>query len=296
MGIERKLYYRELVARFGHHNALIWNLCEEYDARQFNLGSERIKGFADYVAAVDPYDHPITVHNANDLPQAWIPFLGDPRFSSTSLQHHPKEGQTGFISHKDLVEVFRIQSVAAGRAIPVNLDEFDRAGAVDDESRIEQQRISGFVRLRKAVLWPVYLSGGQIEFILEERLKTENFHRYAGIWRYTSYARRFLEEHLPFWAMEPADGLIAGAAPDFGGAQVFIRRGEIYAVYLPKGTPSGVLDLRATNGVFIKRWYDPRHGTFKGAAEEVKAGSAVALGEPPGAPADDWAVLLRKLR
>ncbi|HVJ64824.1 MAG TPA: DUF5060 domain-containing protein, partial [Bdellovibrionota bacterium] len=31
LGVERKLYYRELAARFGHHQALQWNLNEEYD-------------------------------------------------------------------------------------------------------------------------------------------------------------------------------------------------------------------------------------------------------------------------
>jgi len=31
LGTERMLYYRELIARFGHHLALQWNLCEEYN-------------------------------------------------------------------------------------------------------------------------------------------------------------------------------------------------------------------------------------------------------------------------
>lgn len=31
LGVERKLYYRELVARYGHHLALQWNISEEYD-------------------------------------------------------------------------------------------------------------------------------------------------------------------------------------------------------------------------------------------------------------------------
>src|SRR6478752_7624520 len=31
LGVERKLYYREMIARFGHHVALQWNLCEEYN-------------------------------------------------------------------------------------------------------------------------------------------------------------------------------------------------------------------------------------------------------------------------
>ena len=37
LGPERKLYYREMIARFGHHLALEWNLCEEYNL-QFDFG------------------------------------------------------------------------------------------------------------------------------------------------------------------------------------------------------------------------------------------------------------------
>ena len=37
VGVERLLYYRELCARFGHHNALQWNVSEE-----FNLSSTSV--------------------------------------------------------------------------------------------------------------------------------------------------------------------------------------------------------------------------------------------------------------
>jgi hypothetical protein len=42
LGVERKLYYRELVAPFGHHLALQWNLCEEYNLHT-KLSPELIK-------------------------------------------------------------------------------------------------------------------------------------------------------------------------------------------------------------------------------------------------------------
>ncbi|NOX57189.1 MAG: serine hydrolase [Planctomycetes bacterium] len=85
LGPERKLYYREIIARFGHHLALEWNLCEEYNLG-FDLGSERVKSFAAYVQAVDPYDHPIAVHSAGDPLRALRFTFGDPRFSMTSIQ------------------------------------------------------------------------------------------------------------------------------------------------------------------------------------------------------------------
>ena len=42
LGVERKLYYRELIARFGHHLALQWNLCEEYNLG-LDLGPDRVR-------------------------------------------------------------------------------------------------------------------------------------------------------------------------------------------------------------------------------------------------------------
>jgi hypothetical protein len=54
LGIQRKIYYREVIARYGHHLALNWNIGEENN----NTDAQR-KEFAQYFEAVDPYDHPV---------------------------------------------------------------------------------------------------------------------------------------------------------------------------------------------------------------------------------------------
>lgn len=57
LGPERKLYFRELIARFAHHPAIEWNLGEE------NTNTEvQQRAFAAYVRETDPYDHPIVLH------------------------------------------------------------------------------------------------------------------------------------------------------------------------------------------------------------------------------------------
>jgi len=86
LGTERKLFYRELIARFGHHNALQWNLSEEYNLN-FNPGVQRLKAYAAFIRDQDPYDHPITVHSAGSLDDALGPFIGDPLFD---LCHHSR--------------------------------------------------------------------------------------------------------------------------------------------------------------------------------------------------------------
>jgi hypothetical protein len=56
------VYYRELIARYGHHLALNWNIGEENQ----NTDAQR-KAFAAYFQAVDPYNHPVVSLSIHDL-------------------------------------------------------------------------------------------------------------------------------------------------------------------------------------------------------------------------------------
>ncbi len=284
---ERKLFYREMVARFGHHNALIWNLCEEHNIGGLDLGPKSVKEFAAYLAQLDPYDHPITVHHAGDAVAAWKPFMGDELFSITSIQ----------IGRKDIepvVETFRKLTAEAGRPLPISVDEF--TVTTNDQPWIPTDDSAA---LRKEKLWPAYLSGGQVEFILAELLDTQDFRKYDDLWNYIWYARRFMETQLPFWEMEPADELLEGESVYAGktcshDGQVFAKEGQCYAIYLPIATQTGVLDLGRAAGTFAKRWYNPRTGSFESDPENVTGGRKVEIGQPPGAPDEDWVVLVTK--
>jgi len=82
LGTQRKLYYRELIARFGHHLALNWNLGEEHDLYQELNDSQntRVKAYASYIKQVDPYDHHIVIHSypeANSQNALYNPLLGN---------------------------------------------------------------------------------------------------------------------------------------------------------------------------------------------------------------------------
>jgi hypothetical protein len=278
LGVERKLYYRELIARFGHHVALQWNLCEEYNL-DLKLAPELVKSYAEYIHAVDPYDHPITVHHAGKLPQAWNPFLGFRLFPVTSFQWE----------HTDIVEEWRKASREAGFPQVVSMDEFfpDTASVANAD------------RHRREYTWPIYLSGGQLEYILADLIKTDDFRKYEPNWKYTWYARKFLEQNLPFWEMEPMDHLLTGAATYQGKnnlvtGQVFAKPDEIYALYVPLGDNTGTLDLTAANGKFTQRWYNPRTGGFMGPAKTIEGGKPVPLGQPPAEASEDWAVLIKR--
>ncbi len=271
LGVERKLYYRELVARFGHHNALQWNLCEEYDLG-LRLPPDRIKAFAGYLQAVDSYDHPITVHQVNrNLVQSWGPFVGDSRFSLTSFQSNDV----------DAVADFRRRTAAAGRPLPIGMDEFTPRLTPGNQADH-----------RRRFLWPILLSGGTLEYITADMQATDDFRPYEALWRWGAIARGFLES-LPFHEMEPAKSLVGNESSDFGGGRCFKKDGEVYAVYLPNASRAATLDLRGAAGAFEQRWFDPRAGRFVGAAVPVAGGAVVNLGAPPSSASQDWVVLVQ---
>jgi hypothetical protein len=292
LGPERKLFYRELVARFAHHNALIWNISEEYN-HQYDLTPEGVIEFADYLARLDVYDHPMTVHYAGK--RGWDDFLEkgrETRFGIVSLQTRDI----------DDIEHYRKATARLGRPLPVSLDEtFPNAGVPTGFSGapgnpdLLANPANGDL-IRRAYVWPAYMSGGQFELILYPFIKTNSFAPYRRYWKQLRYARVFTEA-LPFWEMEPDDDRVAGADESRGPAQVFISQDlgadrVSIAVYLPAASGAAMLDLAGTTRTFGVQWYDPRTGTWFDTDAAVEGGGIVALGTPPAEVGQDWAVRL----
>jgi Domain of unknown function (DUF5060) len=138
LGNERKLYYRELIARFGHNLALNWNIGEENTNT-----AEQQKQFADWFKLLDPYKHPVVLHTwTTEQALVYGPLYGYPSYDGASLQ-------------SDAQDVFqdtlaRIQdSVAAGNPWVVANDEQGTAdtGVVPDSADLNHDII------RRDVLW-----------------------------------------------------------------------------------------------------------------------------------------------
>jgi hypothetical protein len=104
-----------------------------------------------------------------------------------------------------------------------------------------------------------------------------------------------VEDNLPFWEMQPQDGLLLGESSDYGGGQVFAKASEVYAVYLPNATSTGMVELSGASGSFQKRWYNPRSGAFEGSAQAVSGGTRTSLGAPPSSASSDWVVLIEAI-
>jgi hypothetical protein len=275
LGVERKLYFRELIARYGHLLAVQWNLSEEND-----FPVPLLHAFADYIQALDWANHPIAIHTYADNFGHYELLVGDGRFSSTSIQYssHLAAGH---------VEEWRGQSTAAGNPWVINMDENTQALLPTNEPE-----------LRKRILYPVYFSGGNLEWYAgysedppDGDLLMENFRTRHQMWNYTRHAREFLEENVPFWEMSPADELLLNEVDNTG--QVFAKSGQFYAIYFQDASDGGRLDLSDTPGTFQKQWYDPRTGLFVGSPQVFSGNQLVELGQPPFSAAEDWVVLVK---
>lgn len=200
----RKLYYREMVARFSHLPMIIWNLGEE-NGVVGNSGedpyrqptSPRQRGaFADYIASLDARDHPIVSHNWPDAEEAlYGELLGRPSFSGISLQAHD--------DYFDKIVEWTERSTAAGQPWMVSVDEplGWEFGARPDADVARRDEIL-------TVLWPTLLAGGAgVEWYFgwqnnapTSDLSNEDQRTRDALWKASAKVRRFFET-LPLLEM-----------------------------------------------------------------------------------------------
>lgn len=291
----RKLYYREMVARFAHHPALQWNIGEE----NANSDEERI-AFAEYIRELDPYDHPIAVHSFYNLKEGfndnsgqetfYDDLLGNPYYEATSIQGD--SAKDGVFQYNTWPIEFRERSAAAGRPWVIYGDEQGPPVAAD---------MSNLRQLRERTLWANLMGGGggvEWYFGYQEAadfgdLQSDDWRIAEPLWAYTRYALEFFHTYLPFWEMTPDNDIINWRLA-FG----FKKQGEIYSVYFfPNGsTPTRRLNLGDTQNTFTIHWYDPRNGGAlqTGTITEVTGPGEVVIGEPPNNTDQDWVALIRE--
>jgi hypothetical protein len=280
LGPQRKLYYRELIARFAHHLALNWNLGEEIN----NASTKQKLAWARYIRRIDPYDHHIVIHNGSnhyDLMGTDSPLTG------MSLQtNRPNFSRV----HDRTLEYIR-RSVKAGKPWVVACDEpGDASHALRPDDDAGRSHVHG----RKNALWGHLLAGGAgLEFYFGYRhahsdLTCQDYRSRDAFWDYCRHARGFFVEHVPFWEMTSADELLAGT-----DGWCLAKPGETYVVYLPEG---GMAKLTLPAGSFDVRWFDPRNGgeLQVGQVKTLTGPGAISLGRPPRDADADWAAWVRK--
>ncbi len=283
LGPDRRLYYRELVARFSHHLALIWNLGEESS----NTQAQR-EAFARYIRALDPYDHPIVMHTSpSDRDAHYDSLLGFDAFEGPSLQIN----NSNYVNEN--TRRWRKRSAAAGRPWVVMVDETGRPATGLPPDAIDPNH-DGF---RHRVLWGNLMGGGAgVEWFFglnfdHNDLDCEDWRSRANMWGHTRRALAFFQVHLPFNEMTPCNELL-----DNEDAFCLAKPGEVYAIYLKVFEPTN-LDLGDSSERFVLRWYNPRGGgpLRDGPWLNTQGPGAVRIGIPPAEPERDWVVLLKRI-
>ena len=282
LGLQRKLYYRELIARFGYHHAITWNLGEE---NEDNTTQQR-RDFADYISELDPYDHPIVIHT---LPGQWgqiyDPLMDNPNFDGASLQVGKPED-----THWLTVD-WVTKSANSTKKWYVCMDEAGpwQLGATPDGPGNNHDTI------RKEVLWGNLMAGGGgVEWFFgydypnDHDLSSQNWSNRENVWNITRYALDFFHNYLPFTEMKSNDGLATN-----GDSYVYAKVGEVYAVYLKNGGTTN-LNLSGASGTLNVQWYDPRNGggLQNGSVTQVNGGNTVSIGQPPNNTNADWVALV----
>jgi hypothetical protein len=272
MSVERLVYYREMIARFGHHLGVVWNMGEE----NTNTTAER-QAFMQFFEDLDPYHHPVVLHNLKNLVAATFdPLLGYQPMDGISLR-----------SDDPRATIIQYRSASAANSDPwlITFDEVGpwQTGVLPDSSP-DADANHDIVR---AMMWGALTAGAAgIEWFAgsgpEGDHDGQNFAVRESVWAWTTIGRQFFES-LPLQDMVLADSLTPSSS-DY----VLAKPGSVYAIYLPTGG-SASLDLSGASGTFNVTWFNPRTGEST-VGGTVTGGSVVNLGSPPNTPNEDWAV------
>lgn len=298
LGIERRLYCRELVARFGYLLGLNWNLGEEN-----TQSSSQQKEMANWIRDLDPYDHPIVVHTFPQWQDRVYPkLLGtNSPFTGASLQNDWDK------VHQRTLQ-WLTNSEASGKKWVIANDEQGPAnfGVPPDPGYQGHSGEAGPTNktynlhdIRKYTLWGNLMAGGAgVEYYFgyqlpQNDLACEDWRSRDKSWDYCRFALEFFAL-IPFWEMTNANYLIGNAQND-NSKYCFAKEGEVYAVYLPNGGTAEI-ELGYSKDDFEIRWYNPRTGgeLIKTKQAKLKPKGKATLGPPPREPEQDWVLLVRR--
>lgn len=291
-GLERKLYYRELIARFSHQLALIWNLGEENGYARFAPNAQNTKqrkAMSAYFKATDPYQNPVVLHTharKEHRDEILVEMMDDPNLDGPSFQI----GEVEQINAETLF--WHKTSMEEGLNWILPIDEVGPAstGARPDKDDPDHDFI------RAHALWGNLMAKGSgVEWYFgfkydQNDLACEDWRSRDNLWDQSATAIRFFNEHLPYAEMAPANELTTSDS-DF----VLAKPGDTYCIYLP-AFESVELNLEDDDQTYSVEWFNPKTGgeLVNGTVREVTGGAKVLLGLPIAPQNLDWVILLKK--
>ncbi|MGJ8680558.1 DUF5060 domain-containing protein [Paraglaciecola sp.] len=292
LGFERKLYYRELISRFGHHPALQWNIGEE----NTNTVEQR-KAFSDYIRIMDPYNHAIFMHTYPSKKHYadYYQLLGHPTFDGPTFQMAdipPNASNTKGTYGKTLDWLRR--SKDAGNQWIVTMTE-----AAGKDAPKPNVPISSLQRIYW--MWAnVMAGGGGFEWYLKNDggghthaydLAVEDLREFDTHWQQSGHLAHFFRDivqnelKINLSSLSPNNDLTL-----INSDWVLADPGEAYIIYLREGGSTDVMLLNSNT--FKVLWYNPRTGK-KTEGRTLQGDNKVQnIGMPPTETDQDWAAIV----
>lgn len=273
---ERKLYYRELVARFGHHLAVMWDLGEDLTPKQV---AER----SAYLREIDTYGSPILVRTSSTTADPKLIVLN----SLDGVSVRSADVTTIHTTTTNWVDDSKVS-----HPLVVSNDEqgSSNTGVLPDAEDLEHNSV------RQNVLWGNLMGGGAgVQYYFgtsypESDLTLQDFRSRDALWDQSRYAIEFFgANNIPFESMSNADAMVSAGCWGLATSDA-----ATVVVYKMAGT--GVPTINAPNSYSVA-WYNPRTGGSlqKGSVTAIQTGSAVSLKNSPDKDDADWVILLQKI-
>jgi Domain of unknown function (DUF5060) len=305
-GRARKLYLREMVARFGHYLGVTWNLGEENVQRPAEIAH-----MSYYIDALDAYDRPIVLHSYPPQKERYRAFLG------TASAINGLSLQSNLGPARDEMTRWRMESDLAGKPWVLSWDEQGPAKGgtgVDEEypaAKLPSERKEVVPRgvARREVIWNALLSGangGEAYYGYQTGctdLDCQDHRTRANLWKDAAPALDFFRTHVGDKAlsMRNFDDLTDRDDKDY----VFAEPGRIYVVM--KAEKQIAIQMPGISGRFSIDWYDAINGGAlqKGSIAELALNEGfngkssnptapVVIGDPPAGGSGEWIALVRR--
>lgn len=290
------IYYREMIARFGHHLAIEWNIGEEFGSVNGTAygstsatATEAIKR-GNLLKKLDAYKNLHVLHTGpSPLQGIYDAVISQDVTAIDGISMQNSEANNWGVVYT-YSKKYTVNSRNAGHPWVVSTDEQNSGGSgVFSTSDMNSGLIGGGKPARTNVLWGCFMAGGggvmwyggsKGDFL------TEDFRRHNLLHKWSNYCVNdfFDGNHIPYSEMSVSTASSSGWC--------LAKNGEVYVVFLANG---GSANLTLPTGNYTIKWFDPRNGgsLLNGSiATVVGNGTAKSIGNAPSSATEDWAILV----
>jgi hypothetical protein len=298
LGPARKLYYREIIARFAHCLGIIWNLGDENGQTL----AQRTAA-ANYIRQLDPHRYPsrpiiLPVAEGTQSQAAQPLFTDTSWISGISIQASYSNVHVETKKLVDSIVAYDMTGTNPRLRVVTNDCQTPKATGVPADVATGTPSQDD---IRKYVLWGNLMAKGagvSYYFGSTADLTCQNFRSYDKLWDYYRYSENFFRNYLLDNTILLSNQLVDMSNTDnklsvAQGYCLSLDGYQPFVVYLPAGGNAN-LDLSTSTVADSLRvwWYNPRSGGALQQGGLLIGGATVSIGNPPTDAAKDWTALI----